>query len=265
MIALARLALVALTLFGCATARELPCHRRGAATFHEQQPPVDAFEAASETVAGRRISYRLLRPRNVEPGRRYPLVVIFHGSGAIGTDNRAQIGPVALSWATPEARERYDTFVLVPQFAVRSAEYTNAGTAEATSRATDALRDTLTLIDRMVERLPVDRTRVYAIGFSMGGSAIWNALLLRPGLFSAAAIVAGVPNRDALPHLGATRLLLVHGDADNDNPYSAAIAAYERASHPRVEFWRFCGLAHEFPLDLVTEPRLAEWLFRTSN
>jgi predicted peptidase len=59
--------------------------------------------------------------------RAYPLIVIFHGFGAIGTDNVSQIGPVAKCSATPEMRERYPAFVLVPQFAARSAVYSGSG------------------------------------------------------------------------------------------------------------------------------------------
>jgi predicted peptidase len=45
--------------------------------------------------------YRILRPAELAGGRTHPLVVLFHGSGAIGTDNISQVGPLAKSWASP--------------------------------------------------------------------------------------------------------------------------------------------------------------------
>lgn len=222
--------------------------------------PVAGFEAATFTAAdGGIVRYRLLRPRVVERDRRYPLVVIFHGSGAIGTDNVSQLGNLAKSWATPAMRECYPAFVLVPQFSGRSANYSGSGAA-MTSRGTDELRNALSAIDSLTATLPIDRAQIVAIGFSMGGSAVWNALVQRPGLFAAAVSVAGVPNRDALPLLGRTRLLLVHGDADDENPFSAALAAFDAAPKNRVEFRRYEGLAHEFPAQLLARSDLARWL-----
>lgn len=224
--------------------------------------PLTDFEAGTFAAGGGIVlPYRLLRPRQVEPGRTYPLVVIFHGSGAIGSDNASQIGPVARSWATPAVRERYPVFVLVPQFPDRSAVYRDIGTPRATSAGTPLLHAALALVDDAVRTLPVDAQRVYAIGFSMGGSAVWNALALRPGLFAAAVSVAGVPNPAALRR-GRTRLLLVHGDADEENPFSAILRVYGEARSPRVELWQYQGLGHEFPADLVTGTALAEWLLR---
>ena len=38
------------------------------------------------------LPYRLLPPPEVHGGQRYPLVIVLHGSDAVGTDNRAQLG-----------------------------------------------------------------------------------------------------------------------------------------------------------------------------
>ena len=86
----------------------------------------DDFAAGTFTASdGTTLPYRLLAPARIEPGRRYPLVVQFHGSGAIGNDNRAQIERdfAARAWAIPTIRARHPAFVLVPQFPVRSANY----------------------------------------------------------------------------------------------------------------------------------------------
>jgi predicted peptidase len=187
-------------------------------------------------------------------------VVLFHGSGAIGTDNVSQVGPFAKSWATPPLRSRYPAFVVVPQFPARSAVYRDEGKPTASSSATRSLHVGLALIDELVRTLPIDRQRVYAAGFSMGGSAVWNAMALRPGLFSAAVVVAGVPNTEALRR-GQTRLLLVHGDADAENPFSTTVRVYEQARSPRVELWQYRGLGHDFPAELLLNTAIADWLF----
>jgi predicted peptidase len=222
--------------------------------------PREPYAPGRFTRDGITLQYRLMAPPRVIAGQSYPLVVVFHGSGAIGTDNLAQIGPLAKSWAAPERRAQFPAYVLIPQFSQRSAIYANGS-----STATPQLHVAFALVEQMKRELPVDASRIYALGFSMGGSAVWNALALKPGLFARAVSVAGVPNRDALAVLGDTRFLLVHGDADIENPYTDARAAYEVADKSRVDFWTYPGLGHEFPQELIATPRLAEWLFATSR
>jgi poly(3-hydroxybutyrate) depolymerase len=223
--------------------------------------PVAAFEAATFTAPDDTIvPYRLLRPAEIAPGVTYPMVVVFHSSGAIGTDNVSQVGMLAKSWATPTMRSRYPAFVVVPQFATRSAEYRDIGTPAASSTATASLHAGLALIAELVTTLPVDRQRVYAAGFSMGGSAVWHALALRPGLFSAGVAVSGVPPANALIP-PATPLLLIHGDADQENPFRAALRAYEQSRGASIELWQYRGRGHEFPAELLAGTAVADWLF----
>jgi predicted peptidase len=219
---------------------------------------IDAFEAHTfQPSIGVSVPYRLLRPAGSGP---HPLIVIFHGSGAIGDDNRSQIGPLARSWATADARERYPAFILVPQFSGRTANYTQQAGGLPHSEGTELLRAGLELVQHIRTTENIASGRVFALGFSMGGSALWNALHWSPGLFSRAIIVAGVPSGET-PDLGATRVLLVHGDHDDENPFAAAWSAYLQSSAP-LEFWRFRGLGHEFPQELIAGDRLQAWMFR---
>ena len=42
------------------------------------------------------------------------------------------------------------------------------------------------IIDGLLEEFPIDRQRIYLMGFSLGGAGIWNYLQQRPGFFAAA-------------------------------------------------------------------------------
>ncbi|HEX7154307.1 MAG TPA: hypothetical protein VF618_22660 [Thermoanaerobaculia bacterium] len=220
-----------------------------------QTIPVDIYTPHTfRSREGIDIPYRLLRP--AVPSR--TLLVIFHGSGAIGTDNRAQIGGMARSWATGAMRRDYPAYVLVPQMPARSANYEADERVGQRSFGTPTLEAALELIEQLRTTEHIDR--VYAIGFSMGGSSVWNTLVLKPGLLAKGVVIAGVPNPQALPLLGDTRLLLVHGDADTENPFDAAWATYHLAPR-RLEFWRYRGLGHDVPAQLLNTTALAEWLF----
>lgn len=43
-----------------------------------------------QSPGGGSLPYRLLEPKSVEPGKKYPLVLVLHGAGERGDDNKIQ-------------------------------------------------------------------------------------------------------------------------------------------------------------------------------
>lgn len=227
---------------------------------------IDDFAAGTFRHGGGTLPYRLLTPAILAPGVRYPLVLVLHGSGAMGDDNRSQLGPFARSWARSEVRERFPAFVVVPHFATRSATYAvDAHDSLPSSEGTAALDAALALITELLGTYPIDPRRVYVVGFSMGASAAWNALVRKPGLFAAAIPIAGVPPPRAMATLLAgSPLLIVHGTADVENPIAADRAMYtalRRAGAHALRFREYAGLDHRVPPDFFSETTWHAWLF----
>ena len=226
---------------------------------------LDAFAAATFTAPdGTVLRYRLLAPATLEPGRRYPLVVQFHGSGGIGSDNLGQLDATAKAWALPAIRARHPAFVLLPQFPARSADYDDPVRPRA-AHATPQLQAALALVDAVAARHPVDRGRIYATGFSMGGSTAWLALQARPGLFAAAVPVSGIaPERAYASAFIGVPLLVLHGDADDENPIDsdrAMTAAIRAAGGRSIHLREYAGLGHRPPAELVPGTWWRDWLF----
>lgn len=264
-------------LLACAALLLSGCARDAGETLVRGTPPLDRSPAAAISADdfaggsftasnGTTLPYRLLAPAHIQPGRRYPLVVQFHGSGAIGTDNRAQITGdfAARAWAIPAIRARHPAFVLVPQFPARSANYDDPATPRIAIPA-PALAAALELVDETVARHPVDRARIYASGFSMGGSATWLSLLARPDLFAAALPISGIaPDRARAADLKHVPILVLHGDADTENPIDAdreMVAAIHAAGGKHVRLRSYVGLQHLPPGDLVPGDWWRDWLF----
>jgi predicted peptidase len=223
----------------------------------------DPFAAATFAAPdGTQLPYRLLRPPAVVPGKLYPLVVQLHGSGAIGTDNRAQIGAFSNGWLLPDARKNFAAFVLVPQFASRTVEYAEVSDpSRLRSRSLPPLATAFALVEQIAKQFPVDRTRIYITGFSMGASGALQAVMMRPDLFAAAVAIAPVPPDSTL---GPSRpILILHGDADTENPFVASRAWFE-SMKPRaagLEFRTYPGVQHEIPAEVLTSMWWREWLF----
>lgn len=224
------------------------------------------FESAAFTSSrGQTLPYRFLRPSRQIPGRTYPLVVQLHGSGGIGSDNAAQLDGMARSWAMPDIRDRYQAFVLIPQFPVRSANYGPAAPDQHAVHST-ALNDALELVAAFSSNYPVDRTRIYATGFSMGGSATWLVPNIAPETFAAIVPISGVAPADSQA-AGFTKLpiLAIHGSADTENPIVADerfVRAIAINGGRRVTLREYQGLGHQPPADMYPGLWWRDWLFR---
>jgi poly(3-hydroxybutyrate) depolymerase len=246
---------------------DAPALAQADSTLREIQAlPAEAWQARTfQGSDGVRIAYRLLPPENPRPGRRYPLVVVFHGSGEIGTDNEIHLTRLARAWARPEIRRAYPAYVLAPQMPERSANYTAGPEAPGRSMVPGRpLFATLELIDQLRAELAVDSSRVYAIGFSMGASTLFAALGLRPELFAAAIPVAGVPDAGQAERVARTPLWIIHGNSDEENPIGPDRAFYPVVSAmegARVTFWEYDGGEHRVPAELLAGDVFARWLW----
>jgi len=213
------------------------------------------------------LSYRLLEPADVQPGKRYPLVIVLHGSDAIGNDNISQLGALAMSWTAPAIRKRYPAYILVPQFAERSANYApSAADGLLASRPGPNLPSVAALVEDLKPQFAIDPDRIYITGFSMGASAATQAVLQRRDLFAAAVAFSGIaPERAAAAQLKDLPLLLVHGDADTENsiePDRALFAALQRQpGGAKARMLEYRGMEHTVPADMLLAPAWRDWLF----
>ena len=213
---------------------------------------------------GTRIRYRLLAPLAAEPGKRYPLVVQLHSSGGVGNDNEKQLERPALSWAMPSVRERYRAYVLVPQFEQRSANY-DSPDVPTQAVPSPALPAMLELVEQFAMRHAVDRDRIYAVGFSMGGSTAWLSATARPDLFAAIVPIGAVaPGDEAAKALTRMPAWVMHGDADRENPIAAdrrLVAQIRSRGGERVRLREYVGLEHRLPADFHPGHWWRDWLF----
>ncbi len=240
--------------------------RADSAVARIDRMPGDAWQAHTFRGSdGVEIRYRLLPPHDPQPGRRYPLVVVFHGSGEIGTDNQAQLNRIPKAWARPEIRRDYPAYVLAPQMPERSANYTAGPDSDVRASVPGRpLAATLELVDRLRAELPVDSSRVYALGFSMGASTTFQAVARRPDLFAAAVPVAGVPDPAQAAQVGRTPLWIIHGNSDEANPIApdrAFLPVLAAVPGARVTFWEYDAGEHRVPVDLLTSDAFARWMW----
>lgn len=209
------------------------------------------------------VKYRMLSPEKIEFGKKYPLIVVFHGSGAIGTDNKSQMGILSKMWLLPENRKKYPSFVLSPQFPVRSSNYhLNEKRGVSVSESNEYLDLLLKSIDSLSNSNNIDRSRIYVMGFSMGGATTSNAISKRPDLFAAAINISGISQFDNNEKLLKTPIWLVHGSLDTDNFPQSNLRFYDEMKNKgQVLFWEFKEKYHNNILSAKLVDAMPQWLF----
>ena len=167
---------------------------------------------------GYRLRYRMHMPKQTEEKTLYPLVLFLHGAGERGDDNKAQLkhGVVPIC---KYAMKHGDAFVLAPQCPAEKKWVDQDWSVQSMRRPnvpTEELVAVMALLDEFCAKYPVDQSRIYVTGISMGGFGTWDIVARRRYLFAAMMpICGGVDETTAADykaeHLG---IRFFHGGAD---------------------------------------------------
>jgi predicted peptidase len=174
--------------------------------------------------AGKTLPYRLFKPAKVEAGKKYPLVLLLHGAGERGTDNKAQLvwwyHPTQPSLLTHPAFLEAGCYAIAPQCPAdkRWVEVPWEKGSYKTPEISEPLRLTLELTDATIKDQPIDPDRVHVTGLSMGGYGTWDALARRPELFAAAIVVCGAGDPEKAKSIAHIPVWAWHGDKDGAVP-----------------------------------------------
>jgi predicted peptidase len=224
----------------------------------------DVFLKKTFTKENIQIPYRLLTPKNNSKSQKYPLVITFHNSTRIGNDNQNQLEPFAKIWLRPEIYNKYQCYVIAPQFDTRSSNYEKNIDGIQISKPSKDVFALLELIQNIEKEYPnIDKNRIYLIGYSMGGSTAQNLLNIMPDKFAATVSVAAVPDFSNLKKVSNKNIWLIHGEKDQENPYIGSFELFNKlSSNKNLVFTTLSNLNHDnivIPF-LITE-EIPKWLF----
>ena len=148
------------------------------------------FQARTHTSTEVTIAYRLFKPANYAPTKKYPIVVALHGGGERGSDNVNQLTKEELAqpWVRDSVQAKHPHFVMIPQCP--------ANLAWSPSATWDGNRSLpnigiVQILDSLKREFSLDTTRFYVVGLSMGGFASFELMKWVPTLFAAAVPTAG--------------------------------------------------------------------------
>ena len=247
----------------------------GAPTSPERMVLIDAFKKQSEGLEKKFearthksdwvMPYRLFKP---EADGKLPLVMYLHGSGGLGDDNEKQLGLGNIFgtrvWVLPENQKRFPCYVLAPQTDRGWLHYDlSKEPAQVLPGFGDGNKLAMEIVDRLCREFPIDASRIYVTGQSMGGAGTWNLMAYRPKFFAAAVICCGGQATEDGTGAIDTPVWAFHGDSDKTVPVSVSrdrIAARRKAGgHPL--YTEYAGVDHNCWQWAYTEPELVKWVF----
>jgi predicted esterase len=204
---------------------------------------------------GYTLPYRLFTPLGYDASKKYPLVLMLHGSGESGTDNIAPASHVSSTRIVDRAKTpEYQSFVLVPQ-SNNGWNWTGQG----------SLSDTQTVITQLEQQYSIDTKREYITGLSLGGFGTWNFLSQAPTRFAAAVPVAGYGSALPVEKAKDVPIWAYASSADTTVPahFTLDLVNKLRAAggNPRYTEYPFDQHNDSFFNDVYSEPQLYQWMF----
>lgn len=205
------------------------------------------------------IPYRFAAPKTVEPGKRYPLVILFHGAGERGTNNVAQLVHGAtdilnymkakgiegyfIAGQCPDGKQWVDTpwGLLAHRMPVKPSE---------------SMALMIELIEKTMDELPVDRDQVLVTGISMGGYGTWDIVQRHPDWFAAAMPCCGGGDVSLAWKIRDVPIWTFHGDQDMAVPFkrSRDMVAALWAVDGKIRYREYPGVGHG-----CWAPTYADW------
>ncbi len=216
---------------------------------------------------------RILSPLHFTAGKKYPLIVVLHGSGERGNDNDAQLKWGSDLFLDSANRENFPAIVVFPQCPADSSwsvriRPRNPDTADArfpmNVQPTRPLRMVMNFIDTLANGGTVDPKRIYIGGLSMGGFGTFEILWRKPKLFAAAFPICGGGNPASAKLYGRNFPIWVfHGTDDDAVPVNNSRIMVDalKATKAKVKYSEYPGVKHDSWINAFAEPEFLPWLF----
>ncbi len=183
------------------------------------------------TIDGLDRYYLMVVPTGLEPGKKYPLVIILHGGGGQAKQVMDFCGFNPLA-------EKEKFLALYPNGYKKGwHDGRIAPKVDAFAQNIDDVKFISTVIDQAAERFPVDNTRIFVTGISNGAMMAIHLAENLSERIRAIAPVAGSIAENAFQDFRLTNpisVLVIHGTADPLVPYEGGPVMSERAGRGRV-------------------------------
>lgn len=243
------------------------CKAQAPATFDRGM-----YVAKSDTMP-----YRILFPENFDPEKKYPLIIMLHGSGEVGNDNEAQLKNASWPFTKTSFREKYPAIVVFPQCPKNSfwsnvvIQHDSSGTKfnfQTDAPPTRAMHALMGLIAQLLDKPYINLQKVYIGGLSMGGMGTFEIIGREPKVFAAAFPMCGGDNTlNAKKYARKVPVWIFHGEKDDVVSPDHSVVMYEaiKAAGGDPKLTIIPNVGHQCWDAAMSDPDFMPWLFSHSR
>lgn len=224
------------------------------------------------------LHYRFLRPIRMREQGRYPVILVLHGSGERGSDNKSQLVHGGPMFASSSARNSFPAYVIFPQCPQND---TWARTTRDLDRSdslggirfrsemepTTSMKLLMGMVDSLSKAPSVNPRKLYVGGLSMGGMGTFELLWRKPATFAAAFPICGGGDPEKVSMYREVPFWIFHGAADpvvkpgNSRRMVNALTEIGAA----VQYSEYPGVEHNSWDNAFAERGLLRWLAMQSR
>jgi predicted dehydrogenase/poly(3-hydroxybutyrate) depolymerase len=232
----------------------------------------EEFQALTHTSKiGGTMPYRLLPPKPLVAGKKYPVILFFHGAGDRGNDNTAQLNHCLHRFTEPANRQQYPCFVIAPQCPldkqwVDAYIINHPHTRTRPAQAGEEMRLALEILQHVQTTFTanIDPCRLYLTGLSMGGYAVWDCLTRFPEKIAAAIPICGGGDTGTITAQTAQIPLWAFHSSDDiwvDVNTTRRMITALRTAGGRPNYTEYDNYGHPSWEPAYAEPELFPWIF----
>ncbi len=216
-----------------------------------------------------KLPYRLFIPHGYHSNKRYPLVLVLHGGGERGNENREQLTSGVRAFVSKYAQSIQNCFVLAPQ-CPKNTQWHSTKTGELPFYnyniddipETKIMKILIEMIMNLQVEFKIDKNRIYVTGYSMGSTGTWNILMRYPDIFAAALTINGVSDPSKAKRISHIPIWAFHGSKDHISPIenTKQMISALKNSGGKPRFTEYRGLGHDIWNRVYGERDVIKWL-----
>jgi predicted peptidase len=222
---------------------------------------------------GDTLPLRILYPDNFSKEKKYPVVIVLHGSGERGNDNEKQLVHGSKLFLDPVNRQKFPAVVIFPQCSQQSSwsnvsikpngEGNRTFNFKTGGKPAAGMALLTAYIDQLKDLKYLDKNRFYVGGLSMGGFGTFEVLRREKNLFAAAFPICGGDNPENAKKYKNIPLWIFHGEKDDVVPAELSQNVYNElikiGAKPKLSIYP--NVNHFSWENAFREPDLLPWLF----
>jgi len=226
----------------------------------------------NKRIATANMPYRLSKPYGYDQEKKYPLVLFLHGAGERGTNNTSQLtaNAGATVWAKTTNQQKNPCFVLAPQCGNDkqwvNTNWSNGSYVQNNIPISEQLSMAMALLDSLCTVYPIDQTKIYITGISMGGYGTWDAITRFPNKFAAAIPMCGAGDPTKANLIATIPIRCFHSSDDPTVPVKGTRdmvkAINALGPNNRADFYtEYTDKGHGCWVTAYSDQALIDWMF----